>query len=72
MWNTEMCRFLVEKKSKNPVCFINKKEATAKGVKVKEIIFESEGNYENRPAVTFQREWAWIPNISSMRMCSRI
>lgn len=64
--------FFVKKSQKNPVCFINYKEVTAKGVKVWEVVFESEGNDESRPAVTYQREWAWISHISSMRKSSRI
>lgn len=64
--------FFVKKSPKSPVCFINNKEVIAKGVKVEEVISESEGNDVNRAAVTYQREWAWIPHISSMRMSSRI
>lgn len=64
--------FFVKKKPQTPVCFVNNKEVIAKGVKVEEVISESEGNDVNRPAVTYQREWAWIPHISSVRMSSRI
>lgn len=35
--------FLKKKSQKSPVCFINNKEVTARGMKVKEVVFETEG-----------------------------
>lgn len=35
--------FLKKKSQKSPVCFINNKDVTARGMKVKEVVFETEG-----------------------------